>query len=180
VSCEDRPPLVSSIDEVLRQRGSGWEVITTHVALAELLREGGDYECWITEDDPDVDVAASGGGNASWWDRVDPETIEVRFQWGSPSGDPVRIPVDILRDVIERLAASRHVREKYRRSAADWDRHHRAWLIDRRSCPADATRKNCSNATHVQWEESRPERQRLRAERAARHHRSRSARRDPS
>jgi hypothetical protein len=161
------PPLITDPDQVLKQRGSGWQVLDVHPTLSIFLSDGGDYSFWVTEDGRDDTILSEcGGGNATWWELIDEDTVELTFQWGSADGDPVRIKRDVLWTVIERLTTSRHIRERLHQIAVEWKKHHLAWLEDPRICPLDRSRKNCSDSMHEAWERDRAERERWRARRS--------------
>jgi hypothetical protein len=153
--------VVTDVGQVLRRRGDIWEVAAAeHPTLELFLYDGGDYKFWITADGRESDIFDCSGGNCVNWELVDHDTIELSFQFGSPGYPPARIKLEVLWEAIECLAGSRRDRERIRESEVAWDRHHAAWLADKGSCPADTTRRNCSDRTHEQWERDKPFRQR--------------------
>ncbi len=142
---------VASADDILRRRGRGFEVVADG-ALREFF-DCGDWRFWVTAAGRTEDILASSGGNAMNWTDAGDGFVVLESQFG---GGPCRVRLDALWKAIEQIAESTGLREKMRASAADWDRHHAAWLADRASCPADSSRRNCSDEAHEAWERQRP------------------------
>lgn len=134
---------IDSISQVLKKRGSNWEIITPNAILRQFL--DGDYQFWVTARGRCGDILECSGGNLHNWEVVGDE-IHLSCQY--LNGDEIcRIQNTVLWEVIERLAISRHLREKFAEAEKRWAEHHAAWTQDPSSCT-----RGCQ---HSLWDQHR-------------------------
>jgi hypothetical protein len=128
--------------------------------LKDFLSQGGDYSFWVTARGRSHDILQCGGGNAYHWSLVNKDTVHIEFQFGTKKELPCRIRLEVLWEAIERLAASRHLREKYLAGEQEYEEHHAAWLASgQTSC------KRCGGQGHHQdWEQEKAARAAIRAQ----------------
>jgi len=151
-------PVITDVNQVLKQRGQSWEIITNDLSLKGFLSEGGDYSFWVTARGRCHDILECGGGNAYHWSLVNKDTVHIKFQFGTKKELPCRIRLDVLWEAIERLAASRHLREKYLAAEQEYEVHHATWLAS-----GQLPCKRCSDH-HQVWEREKAARATFRAQ----------------
>jgi|3_EtaG_2_1085321.scaffolds.fasta_scaffold48736_1 hypothetical protein len=89
--------MITNIDQILRKRGKGWEIVAENWILREFFR-GHDYVFWR-----DDTIEETCGGNAIWWTFVDDE-VHLQFQLDDPD-DPAnmcKVKKDVLWDAIRK------------------------------------------------------------------------------